>query len=369
MDETANRFARLLHYRASELSRGEPVALPIVTSTSFHLPGEPDADHTYARSGSPTVAALEAELGILEGADVVAFGSGMAAVAGALFATVKVGDRLLLPSDGYYNTRKLAHEFLAGLGVEVVEMPTPEMGNADLSGIDVAMVETPSNPFLGLCDLSQVAASARHAGTRLLADNTTASPLGQSPLDLGFDLVVVADTKHVAGHSDVLAGHVAGRDANLLERVKSWRTLAGAVLGPFDAYLVHRGLATLELRWERMCANAMAVADLLEANLGSGRIRFPGLPSHPQHDLASRQMRSFGTVLGADFGTQKRADAFIASCDALVPATSFGGVHSSAERRARWGDDVPDGYVRISCGVEPTTALLAAIEKALPTPA
>ena len=365
MNEITDRFARILHHRAATLERGDPVALPIVTSTSFHITGEPDTEFTYARAGTPTVAALEAELGVLEEARTVCLGSGMAAVAAALFATVKAGDRVLIPSDGYYNTRKLAHDFLAPLGVDIVEMATPDMSGADLEGVDVVMVETPSNPFLQLCDLAEVAAAAKRAGAVLIADNTTASPLGQSPLDLGFDLSVVADTKHIAGHSDVLAGHVCGRDDDLMERVQAWRTLAGAVLGPLDAFLVHRGLATLELRWERMCANALALASRLEAELGQGRVRYPGLASHPQHGLAETQMREFGSVLGVDLGTSAAADTFIAKCPVLIPATSFGGVHSSAERRARWGDAVPEGYVRISCGVEPTDGLINAAARTL----
>lgn len=357
------RILELLHHRARHLAKGEPVALPITGATTFLLPGEPDAEFTYARGGTPTVAALEAELGVLEDAKVICFASGMAAVAAALFASVGAGDRLLIPSDGYYNTRKLSAGFLAGLGVEVVEMPTREMGGADLSGFACVMVETPSNPALDLCDLTDVAERAKAAGAVTIADNTTASPLGQRPLDLGFDLVVCADTKAIGGHSDVLAGHVAGRDAERMQRVWEWNNLAGAALSPFDAFLVHRGLASFEVRWERMCANAGKLAEGLERE--GLKVSYPGLASHPHHALARKQMRRFGSVLGVEFADAETANAFIARCPVLIPATSFGGVHASAERRARWGDQVGEGYVRISCGVEPTEAFVKSVLAAL----
>jgi len=359
VDPISARFARLLHHRGQNLTKGEPVALPIVSATTFAQPGEPDGTHFYARAGTPTVEALEAELGILEDAEVVCLPSGMAAVAASLFATVKAGDQILIPSDGYYNTRKLSEQFLAPLGVRVRECATAEMAEADLTDVDVVMVETPSNPGLEVCDLAKIAKRAKTAGAITIADNTTATPLGQQPLDLGFDLSVSADTKAIAGHSDVLAGHVAGRNAERMTRVREWRTLSGAVLGPHEAYLVHRGLATLEVRLERMSANAMAVAEALAAK--GVEVRYPGLSGDPSHAVATKQMRHFGPIIGVSFADKVTAEKFITDCPVLIAATGFGGVHSSAERRARWGDDVADGFVRIAVGVEPTEALVAGV--------
>ena len=363
-DETDNaRFARLLHHRVQSLSKGEPVALPIVSATTFAQPGEPDGSYFYSRARTPTVEALEAELGILEAAEVVALPSGMAAVAAALFASVRAGDHVLIPSDGYYNTHKLSERFLAPLGVRISECATAQMAETDLSGVDVVMVETPSNPGLDVCDLAKVAKRAKAVGAITIADNTTATPLGQQPLDLGFDLCLSADTKAIAGHSDALAGHVAGRDTERMARVREWRTLSGAVISPFEAFLVHRGLATLEVRLERMAANALAVAELLAAR--GLPVRYPGLPDDPSHAIAKTQMRHFGPIIGVTFPTKDDAEQFITDCPVLIPATSFGGVHSSAERRARWGDDVAEGFVRIAVGIEPTEALIAGVEGSL----
>ena len=356
-------MTRILHHRAAQLAKGDPIALPITTATTFHLPGEHEGEHFYSRAGTPTVEALEAELSILEAAQVTSFPSGMAAVTAALMACVGEGDRLLIPSDGYYNTRRIAEEFLEPLGISVEACPTAKMASRDLLGFACVLVETPSNPGLDLCDLSAVATNAQAAGAKTIADNTTATPLGQQPLDHGIDISLSAGTKAIAGHSDVLAGHTATRDTDLADRMARWRTLSGSVPGAFDAFLVHRGLATLELRLERMQANALTLAEALEAK--RHKVSYPGLASHPHHALAQTQMPGFGTLLGLDLGTAEAADAFLDNCPVLIPATSFGGVHSSAERRARWGDAVGEGYLRISCGVEPTHDFVSGVMDAL----
>lgn len=359
------RVADMLHRERDARRAGDLPGPAIAPASLYHLPGEPDGPYQYGRWSNPTWTELEAALGALQDAETLVFPSGMAAIAAALIPNLAPGDRLLLPSDGYGAVRALAAERLAPMGVEVQTLPTPEFDAADLEGVRLVWAETPSNPGLDVCDLAGLAARARAAGARLMVDNTTPTPLGQRPLDLGADLVVSADTKAVAGHSDVLAGHVASRDPDLIAKARAWRTLGGAILGPFEAYLAHRGLETLEIRLERMEANARQVAERLAAHPKVARLRYPGLPDDPAHRVARRQMTRFGPLVGATFADASAAERFISACRYLRPATSFGGVHSSAERRARWGDAVAPGFVRISIGCEPTAPFLDAIDDAL----
>src|SRR5258706_7439244 len=200
-------WARTLHMRAP--ARNDPLGTRIVPTTMYHLPGDPAGAHQYGRWSNPTWDALESALSSLESAEAVIFPSGMAAVAAVFFSTLRAGDRVLLPADGYYTTRALAEKFLAPLAVQVESCATAELGGADLSGYRLVWIESPSNPMLELADIAAVARRAHAAGALVAVDNTNASPLGQRPLALGADLVVVADTKRVGGHSDVLLGHVA----------------------------------------------------------------------------------------------------------------------------------------------------------------
>jgi cystathionine gamma-lyase len=361
------RIARALHHRKPHLAKGDPVVVPIVTAATFHLPDVQGAAHVYGRNGSPTWEALEAQLSLLEDAETVAFPSGMAAIAAALFATLKAGAKVILPSDGYYVTRVLSEGFLAPFGVDVVQMPTLAMADADLTGAAVVYLESPSNPGLEVIDIAALAARAHAAGAKVIVDNTTMTPLLQRPLDLGADLVVAADTKAPAGHSDVLAGHVAGRDAALMARVRDWRRLSGAVPGGFEAFLVHRGIETLELRLARMCANAQAIAERLQGHPALRALRYPGLPGDASHAaVASGQMANGGFLIGLTLADAGVAEAFLADCPYIVQSTSFGGTHTTGERRARWGDAVGEGFVRLSVGIEPLEPLWAAINAALP---
>jgi cystathionine gamma-lyase len=334
----------------------------------YHLPGDPAGARGYGRSDNPTWEALEHALSHLEDASTVAFPSGMAAISAVFLTMLRAGDRLLLPSDGYYTTRLLADGVLRRFGVDVAMRPTAALAEGGLAGFRLVFVETPSNPGLDVCDLAAVAAEVHGAGGVVVADNTTMTPLGQRPLELGADVVVAADTKAPNGHSDVLLGHVASRDAGLIEAVRDWRKLSGAIPGPFEAWLAHRGIETFALRHERMCETAAALAPRLAAHAAVQAIRYPGLPDDPAHALAARQMRRMGFLIGLTLGSEAAAERFIAACPFLRPATSFGGVHSSAERRARWGDAVPPGFVRLSVGCEPpeplADALLAALDDA-----
>ena len=364
-EDTRPYMGELLHLRGNTLAKGDPVALPLTQSSMYHLPGAWQGEHFYGRAGNPTWDQLEHMLAHLEQAPCLAFPSGMAAIAAALFATVKSGSRLLVPADGYYVTRRLSARFLANLGVEVTERPTAAFRDGGFEGFDVVFFETPSNPELDMVDLAAAAAEVRAAGGISIADNTTLTPLGQRPLDLGVDVVVSSDTKSMGGHSDALMGHVATRDASILEAAGEWRSFSGSIPGPQEAWLLHRGLETLEVRYARMCDTAQLLAPRLAAHPAVQCIRFPGLEGDPSHALAKRQCLRPGFLISVTLGSEAQAETFINSCPLLRPATSFGGVHSSAERRARWGDDVDPGFVRISVGTEPAEELWQALKAAL----
>jgi cystathionine gamma-lyase len=216
-----------------------------------------------------------------------------------------------------------------------------------------------------VADIAAIARKARAAGALLVVDNTTMTPLGQRPLDLGADIVVAADTKALNGHSDVLFGHVSSRNADAIGAVRDWRRVAGAIPGPFEAWLVHRGLETLELRFARMCANALLLAERLRAHPKVRALRYPWLASDPSHALAREQMTAGGGLIALTLADRGAAERFIEHCDLMRASTSFGGVHTSAERRARWGDAVDDGFVRVSVGCEPGEVLWRSVERAL----
>lgn len=358
--------ARLLHNYGLRLQTGQSVVPEIVPTAVFHLPGDPaNASHVYGRYHNPTWEALEQALGVLEGAETLVFPSGMAAIGAVLFATVRAGDRILIPADGYFAVRALSEQFLAPLGVNVDTRPTATFLDGGFDGYRLVHIETPSNPGLDVCDLRAAAAQAKAAGSILSVDNTTMTALGQRPLELGADIVVCSDTKAVSGHSDVLMGHVATRRGDLMERFAAWRKFSGTIAGPFEAWLVYRGLETLEVRFARMCETARAVANLLALHPKVKAVRYPGLRQDPAHAIAARQMQTFGSMISFTLADGPSAERFIDACPLVQPSTSFGGVRTCAERRIRWGDSVPEGFIRLSVGLEPTETLCRAIESAL----
>ncbi len=257
---------------------------PVLSSTfALGLPGEPTPPDFYGRAGNPTWRALEAAIGELDGGECVLFASGMAAIR-AVFGLAAADGALVLPSDGYYLARALAHEEFAPLGVHVREVPTAgEWPAGTLDGAALVLLETPSNPGLEVADIAAAAVAAHAAGALLAVDNTTATPLGQRPLELGADLVVASDTKALAGHGDVVLGHVSARDPELAARLREARTRGGAVPGPMEAWLAHRGLGTLDLRLARQAAE--------RRRAGRGAARAPagirravaGHPADPAH--------------------------------------------------------------------------------------
>ena len=359
------RAAQLAHLRRADLAKGDPVALPLTMASMFHLPGDPAGYAQYGRFSNPTWDALEKMLTPLEGAPALGFPSGMAATAAVFFAVLRQGDRILLPSDGYYTTRMLSERFLTRLGITYDTRPTAAFLDGGFDGYRLVFVETPANPGLDICDISAIANAAHAAGAIVVADNTTMTPYGQRPLDLGADVVVAADTKAPNGHSDTLFGHVASRNAEIMAAVSDWRKLSGGIPGPFEAWLVHRGLETLHVRFSRMCDTAETIAPRLAAHRAVRAVRYPGLENDPSHNLARVQMDRFGFLIGLTLGSAEAAERFIDGCALIQPATSFGGVHTSAERRARWGDAVDPGFVRLSVGCEPADELWAALDEAL----
>lgn len=363
--QSDSRIMAMLHKRAASIEKGESLTPPIVNAAKYALPGAPDHPYPYGRFDNPGWGAVEDAIGALEEAETVCFPSGMAAVTAALMATLKPKSRLLLPSDGYYTVRVLMDEFIKQHDIETTEIPTAEMTGHAVEGYDLVWIETPSNPGLDVCDIAAIAERAHAAGALVIVDNTTATPLLQRPLDLGADLTVSSDTKALAGHSDVLFGHVSGRDETLMARIRNWRKLSGSTPGPAEAYLAYRGLMTLELRLARMCESAHELANLFYSHKAVESVRFPGLADDPSFKIASTQMSEPGFVIGLTFKDEETAERFITDCPAIFAATSFGGIQTSAERRARWGDDVAEGYVRLSVGCEPTAALVQAVSDTL----
>jgi cystathionine gamma-lyase len=304
---------------------------------------------------------------VLEGGEAVAYASGMAAVAAVFGACLKPGDVVVLPADSYYTTRLLASDWLKTIGVDIRLAPT--RGNAQggaLEGARLLWVETPTNPQLDVCDIRELVRTARLHGVLVAVDNTTATAYLQQPLALGADYVVASDTKALTGHSDLVLGHVATADPERVAALRTWRTQHGSIPGPMEVWLAHRSLATLPLRLDRQCASAQQLADFLAAQSAVEAVHYPGLPDHPGHAIAKRQMQAFGSVVSFDLGTRERAEPFLRGLTLVREATSFGGVHSTAERRARWGGDaISEGFIRFSVGCESAEDILSDVASAL----
>lgn len=344
---------------------GDPVAAPAVLASTYHLSDDEAADAGgYGRGFNPTWLRVESALAELESAaGALVFGSGMAAIAAALRAHAPPGSTLVVPADGYYQVRRYAAENLAPAAVTVVEATSAQIYDA-AARADVVLAETPTNPALDAVDVRRLAAICHGRGARLIVDNTAATPLGQQPLTLGADLVVASATKSLSGHSDLLAGYVAGAP-EALAGVERQRLLAGAILGGFEAWLLLRSLGSAGLRFERQCQNAAALAALLARHPAVRAVRYPGLPDDPAHPVAAAQMRRFGALVSIELADAAAVHALVRRSELLVAATSFGGIHTSVDRRARWGDAVPAGFARLATGIEDTDDLLADIERAL----
>ena len=353
---------RVVRAGLPESEQGEPFLPGPVFAAPFHVTGDPyAAPNAYTRYGNPTFTRYEEAVGGLENAEAVLFSSGMAAAAALLLTNLKPGSVLAMDQGCYHGVRALTEQHLEPRGVEVRLAPPAELADA-AQGADLLWLESPSNPELEVYDLAALAG----LGVTSVVDNTTAGALLQRPLDLGATYTLTSATKQMSGHADVMLGYVTSRDADRIQALRVWRRQAGAIPGPFEVWLAHRSLPTLAIRLERACDNALAVARLLAARDDVTGVRYPRLPSDPGHEVAQRQMDGYGMVVSFDAGTEARAERFLASAELVTDATSFGSVHTVAERRARWGGDpVPEGFIRLSAGVEDTADLLADVERAL----
>jgi cystathionine gamma-lyase len=352
---------------------GAPLRPSPVFAAPFHLGDQPPraggAD-AYARTEHPTLREFETAVGELDGGRCLSFATGMAALTAAVLACAGAGDRVVLPSDGYYTTRLLAAAELERFGIAVEYVPTPDIeafaAGGGLDGVRLVLVETPSNPQLDVCDIAAVARAARAAGALVAVDNTTATPLGQRPLALGAHMSVGSDTKALTGHSDLLLGHVSTTDDEVHARVQGWRNHSGSTPGPFEAWLGHRSMATLDLRLARQAQNAAAVAEVLAGSAAVTGVRWPWRAQDPSYALAARQMLRPNGVVSAELADEAAVAALVSRSRLWTAATSFGGVHSTVDRRAQWGGDaVAPGFVRFSCGIEDTADLVTDLSAAL----
>jgi cystathionine gamma-lyase len=351
-ERRAGDSTRTAHAGLPPGADGEPFLPGPTFAAPYHLAGPADASRfNYGRYDNPTWARLEDALGELEGARSVVFSAGMAAVSAVVIPGLHTGDVLVAPSDAYPGIRAIARDVLEPNGVEVRLVPTSDDAvRAALPGATLVWLESPSNPGLLVLDLPALIAEAHAGGAVVAVDNTLAGPLRQRPLELGADYSVMSGSKYLGGHSDLIMGAVAVADDERAKALRDWRIATGSIPGPFEAWLAHRSLATLGLRLERQEANARALADALSARDDVTGVRWPGV----------------GSVICFDVGSQARADAFLGACELVAEATSFGGLHANAERRARWGsDDVGEGFIRFNAGIEDTPDLVADVERAL----
>lgn len=352
---------RVVHAGLPPKANGTPYLPGPTFAAPYHVAGDPaDSAFTYGRFHNPTWQCYEAALEELEGGPSVLFPSGMAASAAVLATVLRPGDTLVMPSESYYTTRLIATDYFAAHGVNVVMAATA--GNAQrelLDGAKLLWLESPTNPQLDVCDIAMLCDAAHTAGALVAVDNTTATALGQRPLALGADFAVVSDTKAMTGHADVVLGHVAARDVVWADAVRTYRTRMGSIPGPMEVWLAHRSLGTLSVRLQRQCESALAIATYLSTHDKVMRVRYPGLPGDASYKTASKQMTMFGPVIGFELADRAAAERFFAASELVFEATSFGGIHTSAERRARWNADaVGEGYIRLSIGLEDVRDLL-----------
>lgn len=348
---------------------GGPINPAVILSSTYHQGGT----RTYGRDDNPTFEALEEAVGGLEGGEAVAFASGLGAIA-AVVEMLPVPGRVVVAGDAYNGTRRLLAD-IAGRGrlrfaavdiadteatlvacAAVAESPGRPSGRAgDFGAGGLLWLESPTNPLLAVADLPALISGAHGLGLHVVVDNTFATPLLQQPLGLGADVVVHSATKALGGHSDVVLGVAVTRPPELVEGLRSRRSLHGAVPGPWEAWLVLRGMRTLALRIERAQANAAELAARLSTHPGVTLVRYPGLPGDPGHQRATTQMKGPGFVLSFEVhGGAEAAETVAAGVRVVTAGTSLGGVETLIERRGRWAGEehLPPGLLRLSVGIE-----------------
>ncbi|HWX98940.1 MAG TPA: cystathionine gamma-synthase [Mycobacterium sp.] len=356
------------------------VNTPIYASSTFAQDGVGGlrGGFDYARTGNPTRSALESSLAAVEdGTFGRAFSSGMAATDCALRAMLRPGDHVVIPNDAYGGTFRLIDKVFTHWNVGYTPVALSDL-NAVRDAITpqtrLVWVETPTNPLLFIADIGAIAELGKQHSAKVLVDNTFASPALQQPLTLGADVVLHSTTKYIGGHSDVVGGALVTNDKELDDAFGFLQNGAGAVPGPFDAYLTMRGLKTLVLRMQRHSENALAVAEFLAGHPSVSTVLYPGLPTHPGHDIAARQMRGFGGMVSVRMRAGRvAAEDLCAGTKVFILAESLGGVeslieHPSAMTHASTAGsqlEVPDDLVRLSVGIEDVADLLADLEQAL----
>ncbi|MCI4674825.1 cystathionine gamma-synthase [Candidatus Mycolicibacterium alkanivorans] len=356
------------------------VNAPIYASSTFAQDGVGGlrGGFEYARTGNPTRAALEAVLAAVEEGNFGrAFSSGMAAADCALRAVLRPGDHLVIPDDAYGGTFRLIDKVFSQWGVEHTPVPLSDLDAvraAITSRTRLIWMETPTNPLLTIADIAAIVQIGSASDAKVLVDNTFASPALQQPLTLGADIVLHSTTKYIGGHSDVVGGALVTNDEELDAKFAFLQNGAGAVPGPFDAYLTMRGLKTLELRMARHSSNAAKVAEFLAGHPAVERVLYPGLPDHPGHDVAARQMRGFGGMVSVRMrGGAQAAHRLCSRTEVFILAESLGGVESLIEHPGAMTHastagsqlEVPDDLVRLSVGIEDPADLLGDLEQAL----
>lgn len=368
------------HYGAGHAG---DVVVPIHLSSTFARLqiNEPTGGYEYSRSGNPTRHALEKRLAILEGgAGALAFSSGLAAEANALFL-LKKGDGILACNDLYGGTHRLFNSCFAQFGLKADYADLRDVGQVQkkVSGKQMVWIETPSNPLLRIYDIRAISQAVHGENPEciVVVDNTFASPFFQHPLELGADIVVHSTTKYIGGHSDLVGGALIAKNTENFERLRFYQNAIGAVPGPFDCFLALRGLKTLPLRMKAHEENARAIAAFLESDPRVLRVNYPGLESHPQHELAKKQMTGFSGMLSFELvGGFDAAKKLVESTKLFLLAESLGGVesliehpasmtHSSIPEKERKTSGLSDGLVRLSVGIEHPTDLIGDLRQAL----
>ena len=380
-DYTQMRFeTKAIHVGQEPDPATGAVVPPIYQTSTFHLPDPSQpGEYRYSRVKNPTVVGLEQTVAALEdGQYGLAFGSGMAAISAAL-SLVEAGDHILCTQDVYGSTFSILRQHLNRYNVQhdfidMVESDPAALEAAMRPNTRLVWVETPTNPLLKIIDIAQMAEIAHRHGAWLGVDNTFASPYFQTPLALGADLVMHSCTKYLGGHSDLVAGMLVMNDEGLYEQLLQTRRFTGGILGPFDAWLLLRGVKTLAIRMEAHQRNAFAVARFLDGHPCVARIYFPGLEDHPQHALAARQMRGFGGMVTVELqGGHEAAKQFVGNLRVFTSAVSLGGIESLAEipyfltHQSMQGTDVAidPATVRLSIGLEHADDLIADLDQAL----
>jgi cystathionine gamma-synthase len=379
MADVFSAESRLIH-AGTERVPGRPATPPLAPASIYVSHGTPRPGRGYGRDGNPGWEALEQALGDLEDAEAVAFASGQAASMALMLALTPGRERIVLPEDGYYGGRVLADR-LRPHSTRPVPVDLRDLAAVErelTAAPSLLWAETPTNPLLRVADLSRLGALAAAAGAPMIVDNTVATGLLQRPLDAGATASLYSLTKAISGHSDVILGAVVSRDAGLLAELKAWRSSGGGIPGPFEAWLALRGLKTLPLRIARQSASALAIAGHLAGHPRVTAVHYPGVDGAGvdgagvdklTSELARRQMPDgFGPLLSFEVtpDSADAADTVIAASRLILPATSFGGVESTWERRARWpAETAPASLIRLSVGVEPAADLITDIDHAL----